>query len=132
MYLKPGVLVMIKKRILIADDDPSFLQLLAIKAIKEGYDVVGVQDGIELLHKFERDRFDLIITDLMMSHLNGASAVEILKLHGCTIPVVALTAKDHREIHAVTDTFTKIFHKPCSFKDLFSYVKSIIDIETAV
>lgn len=123
---------MIKKRILIADDDTSFLQLLAIKAIKEGYDVVGVQDGIELLHKFEHDKFDLIITDLMMSHLNGASAVEILKLHGCTIPVVALTAKDRHEIHAVTDSFTKIFHKPCSFKELFSYVNSIIGIETAV
>ena len=103
--------------------------MTAIKAIKEGYDVEGVQDGIELLHKFVNDKFDLIITDLMMSHLNGASAVEILKLHGCKIPVVALTAKDRSEIYAVTDTFTKIFHKPCSFKELFSYVKSVIDIE---
>jgi DNA-binding response OmpR family regulator len=123
---------MFKKRILIADDDSDFLQILSIKAIKEGYDVVGVQDGIELLHQFEHDKFDLVITDLMMSHLNGASAAEILKLHGCTVPILALTARNKNEIHSIADSFTKVFHKPCSFKELFDYVSSIIECEPAL
>lgn len=117
---------MTKKRILIADDDSDFLQLLSIKALKEGFDVVGVKDGIELLHEFEKNSYDLIITDLMMENLNGASAIEILKLLGCSIPVVALTAKSQSEVQAVKDTFIKIFRKPCSFKDLFRYVSSVI------
>jgi CheY-like chemotaxis protein len=57
---------MATKRILIADDDHEVLQLLSIMAIKEGYVVSGVKDGIDLLSTFEKEKFDLIITDLLI------------------------------------------------------------------
>jgi DNA-binding response OmpR family regulator len=122
---------MTTKRILIADDDHEVLQLLSIMAIKEGYVVSGVKDGIDLLSTFEKEKFDLIITDLLMVNLNGASAIEILKMQGSTVPVVALTGRTHQETQYVEDKFVKVFRKPCNFKELFKYVNSVIGSEPA-
>jgi len=114
------------KRILIAEDDPGNREIITTFARNNGYEVVVVIDGIELLTVAANEKFDLIITDLMMANLNGASATEIMKMQGNTTPVIALTALSPKEVHLVKDKFTKIYHKPCNYKDLFEYVESLI------
>ena len=114
------------KRILIAEDDPGSREILTIHARIQGYEVVAVNDGVDLLTTSANERFDLIITDLMMANLDGASATEIMKMQGNTVPVIALTALSPEDIHLVQDKFTKIYHKPCNYKDLFEYVESLI------
>jgi two-component system response regulator GlrR len=114
------------KRILIAEDDQGSRKLITIHAINHGYEVVSVTDGVGLLTTSANEQFDLIITDLRMTNLDGASATEIMKMLGDTVPVIALTVLSPEDIHHVQDKFTKIFHKPCNFKDLFDYVESLI------
>jgi len=114
------------KRILIAEDDVGSREIIVMHATNHGYDVVAVTDGIELLTAAANERFDLIITDLMMMDLNGASATEIMKMQGNTVPVVAITALSPDDIHLVKNKFVTVFHKPCDYKDLFSYVELLI------
>ena len=114
------------KRILIAEDDPAHRELITTFAMRHGYDVIVVNDGVDLVASSDNERFDLIITDLMMANLNGASATEIMKMQGNTVPVIALTALSPEGIHLVKDKFTKIYYKPCNYKDLFEYVESLI------
>jgi DNA-binding response OmpR family regulator len=114
------------KRILIAEDDPASRELIFVHARNQGYDVVAINDGVELLTIFANERFDLIITDLLMPNLNGVSAAEIMKMQGNTVPVIALTALFPEETLFVQHKFTKIFHKPCDYKVLFEYVESLI------
>jgi len=114
------------KRILIAEDDPAHRELITIYAKNQGYDVVVVTDGVDLLTTFANERFDLIITDLKMANLNGASATEIIKIQDNQVPIIALTAYSPNEINLVQYTFTKIYHKPCDYKELFEYVESLI------
>ena len=114
------------KRILIAEDDPGSREIITLHAKMRGYEVVAVADGVELLTISANERFDLIITDLMMTNLDGASATEVMKMQGNTVPVIALTALSPEDIHLVQDKFTKIYHKPCNYKDLFEYVESLI------
>jgi len=114
------------KRILIAEDDPANRELIFTHARNHGYEVVAINDGVELLTISTNERFDLIITDLKMPNLNGASATEIMKMQGSTVPVIALTAFSPGEVHLVRDKFTKIFYKPCNYKHLFEYVESLI------
>jgi len=114
------------KRILIAEDDQGHRDIITTFAMRQGYDVVVVTDGVDLLTTSANERFDLIITDMMMANLNGASATEILKMQGNTVPIIALTALSPKEIHLVKDNFTKIYHKPCNYKELFAYVESLI------
>ena len=114
------------KRILIAEDDPGSREIITIHARAHGYEVVSVTDGVDLLTTSANEQFDLIITDLMMANLDGASATEIMKMQGNTVPVIALTALSSEDIHLVQDKFTRIYHKPCNYKDLFEYVESLI------
>jgi len=114
-----------RKRILIAEDEVEVRDLLTMIAARHGYKVTSVTDGAELLAIVAKESFDVIITDLKMPHLNGASAAEILKLQGNTTPVIALTALNRKDLALVMDKFTKVFHKPCDVRELFQYVDSL-------
>jgi len=113
------------KRILIAEDELETRELLSSIAKIHGYEVKAVTDGVDLLTIVADEKFDVIITDLMMPNLNGASAAEIMKMQGNTTPVIALTAASYHDLSAVQDKFTKIYYKPCDIKELFDYVESL-------
>ena len=113
------------KRILIAEDEPAAREAMATFAKIQGYDVIAVENGVDLLTIASKERFDVVITDLMMADLDGASATEIMKMQGNTTPVIALTGLSEEELSLVKDKFTKIYHKPCNFKELFDYVESL-------
>ena len=117
---------MISKRILIAEDEPSQREILVTLAKRKGYDVTVVTDGVDLLKASSNESFDLIVTDLNMPDLNGASAAEIMKMQGHSIPVIALTALSPKELQLVQNTFTKIFYKPCNYNELFGYIESLL------
>lgn len=113
------------KRILIAEDQMSTREALTELAKIRGYDVVAVADGLDMLTVAAKEKFDVIITDLIMRDLNGASATEIIKLLGNTTPVIALTGLSPQDIDLVPTKFTKIFHKPIDTNKLFEYVESL-------
>ena len=114
------------KRILIAEDEPAARETMATFAKIHGYDIVAVDNGVDLLTIVSEERFDLVITDLMMADLDGASAAEIMKMQGNTTPVIALTGLSEEELSLVKDKFTKIFYKPCNFRELLDYVESLV------
>jgi len=116
---------MMPKRILIAEDQMVTREALIKHATMRGYDVVAVTNGVELLNTATDEKFDVVITDLVMPDLNGASATEIMKLHGNATPVIALTGLCHEDVNFVEDKFTKIFHKPINVGELFKYIESL-------
>lgn len=114
------------KRILIAEDDLPAREIMTTLAKMQGYDVVAVANGIDLLTIAANEHFDLVITDLMMADLDGASAAEIMKMQGNTTPVIALTGLSPHDLNLVKTKFTKIYHKPCNYRELLDYVESLI------
>jgi len=63
------------KKILIVDDDQLNVNMYATKLIGEGYEVVVCSDGQSALEKI-KEKFDLILLDVMMPKIGG---VEVLK-----------------------------------------------------
>jgi CheY-like chemotaxis protein len=115
------------KRILIAEDQMVTRESLTKLATMRGYDIVAVTNGADLLTIVANEKFDLIITDLIMPDLNGAAAAEILKLQGSTTPVIALTGLSPQDIGLVKDKFTRVFHKPINnVNELFEYIESLL------
>jgi CheY-like chemotaxis protein len=112
------------KRILIAEDDEYIRELLTMQAEKRGYEVTAVVDGLGYLVAVSKNNYDLILTDILMPELNGASATEIMKLQGCTVPVIALTALDAEGIKLIESKFERVFHKPLDLNELFKYVET--------
>jgi two-component system, OmpR family, response regulator MprA len=114
------------KRILIAEDEEAAREALAHLATTQGYDVTTVSDGVDLLSIATKERFDVVITDLMMKDLDGAAAAEIMKMQGNTIPVIAITGASTHDLRFVEGTFTRIFHKPINIRELFEYVDTLV------
>lgn len=81
-------------KILIAEDDKELRQLFSHILTKHGYYVKGVSNGQEALDAFDKDYYDLIISDIMMPVMDGYELVRLLRSSGNTTPVMMITAKD--------------------------------------
>src|SRR4051794_38750733 len=79
--------------VLIADDDRAIRESLARALELEGYDVDGVDDGIEALTRVHAGVFDTIILDVMMPNLDGLAVCRVLRSEGNQTPILMLTAR---------------------------------------
>lgn len=115
-----------KVRILAVDDDESILY--TIKAIGEaaGWEVDGVSDGVQALARLREDvRYDLILLDYHMPHMNGLRVLRRLRADGRDLPVVVLTVDEDLE---TANTFldagaTDFALKPIKAADLIARVR---------
>jgi len=78
--------------LLIADDDPVALELLAEVLTREGYAVRSAADGEECLRVAEAEPVDLAIVDLRMPGLDGLQVIQRLAAIQPGVPVLVLTA----------------------------------------
>jgi two-component system response regulator PilR (NtrC family) len=65
-----------KPRILIVDDEPSMREMLRIVLRRDGYDVTVAANGTEALDVLQRERMDLLLSDIRMPDISG---VEVLR-----------------------------------------------------
>lgn len=83
------------KSILVADDDPDILSIVAMSLEAQGYTVLRAANGREAVTQAHENMPDLILLDMMMPELSGYEVVGELKADEMTrgIPVVGLSAK---------------------------------------
>jgi two-component system OmpR family response regulator len=85
---------MIKRRILVVDDEDN-LRTMLVAALKfEGYDVAAAVNGREGLRSVKESKPELIVLDVMMPELDGFGMLKRLRESGDRTPVIFLTAKD--------------------------------------
>ena len=86
------------KKILIVDDDPITLKLVEQYLSSQGYNTITAMDGFDALEKIEKNKFDLIITDIMMPNLSGLSLFSISKKIHSEIPILFISSLDKGDI----------------------------------
>jgi len=84
-----------KKTILVVDDEPDLLDLVAHHLEAAGFDVVKASRGLEGLEAAARTRPDAILLDLMLPDILGTEVLKRLRRNPATagVPVVFLTAR---------------------------------------
>src|SRR5689334_23516209 len=82
-----------KTRILVVDDDARLRDLLNRYLNEQGYAVRVVPDASEMNRYLARERYDLMILDLMLPGEDGLSVCRRLRGGGETLPIIMLTAK---------------------------------------
>jgi DNA-binding NarL/FixJ family response regulator len=89
-------------RVLLADDDAPFLEALSpLIEHQPELAVVGTAlDGLAAIELADELSPDAVVIDLHMPKLDGVSAVARLRRDHPTMCVIALTADEHRELHA--------------------------------
>ncbi|WP_410009603.1 two-component system response regulator GlrR [Pantoea agglomerans] len=79
-------------KLLLVDDDPSLLKLLGMRLRSEGYQVTTAASGPEALRLLQKEKIELVISDLRMDEMDGLTLFgEIQKRH-TGLPVIILTA----------------------------------------
>ncbi|MDB6058906.1 MAG: two component transcriptional regulator, winged helix family [Verrucomicrobiales bacterium] len=83
------------RKILIVDDEPDALELIAYNLKQGGFNVVTAKDGGEALEKVKSTSPDLIILDVMLPEMDGFALCRVFKGAPVTacIPIIMLTAK---------------------------------------
>ena len=85
------------KKILLAEDDADFANILKQYLQISGFDVHWSKDGEEALNSFENAAFDICILDVMMPKMDGFSLAEKIVAINPEIPFVFLTARQLKE-----------------------------------
>jgi CheY-like chemotaxis protein len=81
-----------KKRILVVDDEPFVCDAVKMMLAFDGHDVVTANDAKEALAVFDKNKFDLVITDFAMPGMKGDELAAAIKARSPRQPVVMITA----------------------------------------
>lgn len=84
-----------RPRILVVDDEPDLLALLALHLEGAGMEVTRAASGAEALAAMAGGSFDLAVLDIMMDDVDGLEVLRRLRGQGVETPVILLSA--HRE-----------------------------------
>ena len=79
-------------QVLVVDDEPAIRETVATLLEEEGYRVRRAKDGVEALSTLAGDGIDLILADINMPRLDGATLVRKLRGRGNRIPIVLMSA----------------------------------------
>jgi two-component system alkaline phosphatase synthesis response regulator PhoP len=82
-----------RKRVLLVEDEPGLVLTLTDRLQSEGYDVVSTGDGPAGLERASRERWDVILLDVMLPGASGFDVCRDIRQRGITTPVIMLTAR---------------------------------------
>ena len=104
-------------RILLVDDDPNLLVILAEQLRADGYEITTARDGDEALRRLRTSWPDLLIVDMMMPRMDGLTFAREIKAQA-DLPIIVLSAIDAGDSKAdlleevAEDYITKPYHYP--------------------
>ncbi|MFG0251441.1 MAG: PP2C family protein-serine/threonine phosphatase [Phycisphaerales bacterium JB038] len=85
-------------RLLVVDDNEMNRDMLSRRLARSGHEVEVAENGLTALSLVERERFDLVLLDVMMPGLDGVTVLRRIRERwsGAELPVIMATARDER------------------------------------
>lgn len=115
------------KRALCIDDDAPIREMLKDLLGEAGFEVTTAADGAEGLKAFKRERFDLVVTDLLVPKLDGIRLAEEIRKLDPKAKILVITAITHslaKELDAAP--IDGYFPKPLHLKNFLSKIKALV------
>lgn len=81
------------KRILCVDDDPDMRDIVRETLQSEGYEVAEAQNGEEAIRCLDKEKFDLVLLDVVMPGPSGLDVLRFLGSKGNETPIAMITGK---------------------------------------
>lgn len=119
-------------KILVLDDEPSILLMIKKMLEKAGYEVIVASNGKEGMQLFERDKPDMVITDIIMPEKEGLETIfELRRMHP-DLKIIAISgggriSPDGYLPGAKLLGANMVFQKPLVQKDFLAAVASLLD-----
>lgn len=117
------------KKILIAEDDANFRDVLLLSLQQKGAFVTAAKHGKEALDFFETGSFDIILSDVQMPHMTGVQLLQKIRERDPVVPLfVLLTGHAHvNEEECRSMGAAALVYKPFKLGELITLVESHID-----
>jgi two-component system OmpR family response regulator len=115
-------------RLMVVEDDPNIVELLAASLRYAGFEVATATDGQSALRTAREFRPDLMVLDVMMPGIDGFEVVRRLSAEGSRCPVVFLTARDAVEdkITGLTIGGDDYVTKPFSLDEVLARIRAVL------
>ena len=115
-------------RLLVVDDEPTILELLAGTLRFAGFDVLTAVSGAEALRAAAAAKPDLILLDVMMPDCDGFDVIRRIRAGGPRIPVIFLTARDsvHERVAGLTLGGDDYITKPFSLAEVLARIRAVL------
>jgi two-component system, chemotaxis family, chemotaxis protein CheY len=81
-------------RILVIDDDPTIRCLVSGLLEARGHSVIAEPDGLAGMRVFERERIDLVVTDIVMPVQEGIATIGAIRRLSPTVPILAISGSN--------------------------------------
>jgi two-component system, NtrC family, nitrogen regulation response regulator NtrX len=116
-------------KILIVDDETPIRRTLRDILEFEGYDVEEAVDGLECVAKVQKEKFDVVITDIKMPKMDGIEALERLQILSPETPVIMVSG--HGTIDTAVEAVKKgafdFISKPPDLNRMLITVRNALD-----
>ena len=117
-------------RILIVEDEPDILALLAFNLESQGYEVLTASDGEEGFRKASSTQIDLLLLDLMLPQMHGLDVCQKLRNQPETLklPIIILSALGDEEdiVRGLDIGADDYISKPFQIKILFARIRRLL------
>ena len=119
------------RKILIIDDEPYILLMLKKMLEKAGYEVDLASNGQQGMQIFEKDKVDLVITDIIMPDKEGLEIILEMKKQRPDLKIIAISGGGRISPESYLECAahfgaSKVFQKPFKQKELVSAVNELI------
>jgi two-component system OmpR family response regulator/two-component system phosphate regulon response regulator OmpR len=117
-----------KNRILVVDDDPGLLELLAQYLSGNGYVVSGVADGAAMERHLREQGADLLLLDLMLPGEDGLTLARKVRAAGNLLPIIMLSARgeDIDRIVGLEVGADDYLAKPFNPRELLARIRAVL------
>ena len=116
-------------RVLVIDDNRIQLEVISKMLSRSQIHCDCCTDVRELMDCLNKQKYDLLLTDIQMPGANGFSVLELLRTSNIPraweIPVIAITARSDKKGEYLTAGFADCLHKPFSEKELLAAVSQM-------
>ena len=120
-------------RILIAEDDPAVRAFAARALSFKKHDVTAVEDGLAALTALEAERFDLLITDVVMPGLDGIGLCKQVRDRWPEMPVLVMTgyAAEYQRAYNLDHIDHEVIVKPFTLQAFCRRVQGMLSATRA-
>src|SRR6266511_2279181 len=127
--LPPAIATPSTPRILVADDERSMRELLAIVLRRESYEVVLAEHGRQAIAELEHKPIDLLISDIQMPDMSGVEVLRFAKQINQDLAGIMVTAYATAEtaIEALRMGAYDYIHKPFNIDELKIVVRNALE-----
>ncbi|KAG5418655.1 SKN7 [Candida metapsilosis] len=111
-----------KFHVLLVEDDNVCIQLCRKFLVKYGCQVTVVTDGLNAISTVESTKYDLVLMDIVMPNLDGATATSVIRSFDTRTPIIAMTGniEDNDLVTYLQNGMSDILAKPFTKDDLYS------------